>query len=914
MKKALFSFVILLIVTVSYAQNLQNANWCFRINAKVNFNLTPPNVSSCANGANSIAYAGSGATVSNSNGQLLFYTNGISVWDKSNNVMQNGSNIGGSVDQHWNQQTTIIVPKPNSPNLYYIFVVNKIVGTGIINGHGGLHYSIVDMCANNGNGEVVIMNGKNSIALNNHEGVPIDYDYNTNSGLQIFENRISSTLNNDKTKVWVSFFTRFNVGGVPQRYAYQYLVSELGINGIQDGVSPNPTTFLLLNNLNFPFVPLNANVPIGALKFSPDGAVVCDANAAAVSLYNFNNEFGTLVFDKNIYLYSGLATAPGYGVEFSPSSQLLYFATWDNKVYQEGFTKPPVITTKKFIRIRQKNLNSNDTAIIVGEFEASPPRDTTDNIQPIFALGSHGDLQLAIDNKIYVCGDYTSVPQNGRLDAITDPDILGTGCNYVVGYLTLAAGTRHEGSLPQMVHKTIFNPIETCPGPWPKLYANHKNVFNLVNDKQGDNCFVNIPISNSSNTINHNGAGFPTLSDRYLIQYNKTTGFTTWVSKDENARFALNSGDVETYNYGYYYKNGSTGTLSTPPVSMPANEVILVEQNGVFITYSVTVGITVLIVRTTSGTSSITLPSSGDTYFSKAIFNPVSKKLFIHYTNKNSGVSSEVLAVLLLNANNTLSLINNPLATIGVFSNLALVNTADQVFILNSSGVLQKYNYVNNNYDPPISILGFFNSNLIYIDNVNQTVEDRILVFNSAQKRLYSINTLTLTQRKIDIINNNNVFLLAQCFFDNSDVFLTGYFNGGSLIIGNQILSSVNNSGNTAFITKFNVQTDFNFTDQSESREITHISTSDIQADFTAKIIPNPVTNDMLNIYITDSFIRTLSLYSINITNQFGKLVLRKNNYLSNTNIAIKNWENGIYYVEIINQRGKRIAKSFIKL
>jgi hypothetical protein len=55
------------------------------------------------------------ASVSDSNGKLLFYTNGIS-WTREHTIMPNGGNIM--------QETPMqiaIVKHPSNPNLYYIF-------------------------------------------------------------------------------------------------------------------------------------------------------------------------------------------------------------------------------------------------------------------------------------------------------------------------------------------------------------------------------------------------------------------------------------------------------------------------------------------------------------------------------------------------------------------------------------------------------------------------------------------------------------------------------------------------------------------------------------------------------------------------------------------------------------------------
>ena len=61
-------------------------------------------------------------TISDKNGNLLFYTDGSVVYDKSHQVMPNGYGLLG---HYSSTQSAIIVPKPNNPNLYYIFTVDQ---------------------------------------------------------------------------------------------------------------------------------------------------------------------------------------------------------------------------------------------------------------------------------------------------------------------------------------------------------------------------------------------------------------------------------------------------------------------------------------------------------------------------------------------------------------------------------------------------------------------------------------------------------------------------------------------------------------------------------------------------------------------------------------------------------------------
>ena len=85
------------------------------------------------------------ATISDKDGNLLFYTDGMTVWNKNHSIMQNGTGLMGAPSS---SQSGIIVPKPGSNNLYYIFTVPFETDPG------GLRYSIVDMTLNGGLGAV----------------------------------------------------------------------------------------------------------------------------------------------------------------------------------------------------------------------------------------------------------------------------------------------------------------------------------------------------------------------------------------------------------------------------------------------------------------------------------------------------------------------------------------------------------------------------------------------------------------------------------------------------------------------------------------------------------------------------------------------------------------------------------------
>jgi hypothetical protein len=66
------------------------------------------------------------SSISDKNGALLFYTNGQTVWNKNHEIMDNGSNLSGDPN---NTQSSIIIPKPNDENTYYIFGTRETSST-----------------------------------------------------------------------------------------------------------------------------------------------------------------------------------------------------------------------------------------------------------------------------------------------------------------------------------------------------------------------------------------------------------------------------------------------------------------------------------------------------------------------------------------------------------------------------------------------------------------------------------------------------------------------------------------------------------------------------------------------------------------------------------------------------------------
>ena len=161
-------------------------------------------------------------------------------------------------------------------------------------------------------------------------------------------------------------------------------------------------------------VSLSANA-IGYLRASADGSRLASARSEQnVELFNFNNTTGSITFEMTLLTYSG-APQSFYGLEFSPNGNLLYISNVDHAnadLYQFNLAAGS----------QQDILNSQT---VIGTMPEKG-----------------GALQLAPDGKIYNAQYGTD---NNYLGVISNPDIVGVGCNYLPNSFYLAGKVSGAG-------------------------------------------------------------------------------------------------------------------------------------------------------------------------------------------------------------------------------------------------------------------------------------------------------------------------------------------------------------------------------------------------------------------------------------------------------------------------------------
>lgn len=138
-------FIVVLLCTELIKAQGPYSRWYFSNGAGLTISSTTAVVAT----GGQITYTAAGcASIADANGNLLFYTDGMTVWNQFHNAMPNGTGLLGNNSI----QSAVILKKPNSANLFYVFTCEVGGATP------GLRYSIVDMSLVSGTGSVTVKN------------------------------------------------------------------------------------------------------------------------------------------------------------------------------------------------------------------------------------------------------------------------------------------------------------------------------------------------------------------------------------------------------------------------------------------------------------------------------------------------------------------------------------------------------------------------------------------------------------------------------------------------------------------------------------------------------------------------------------------------------------------------------------
>jgi gliding motility-associated-like protein len=333
----------------------------------------------------------SAAVMSDSNGVVILYSDGIRVYNRMGQIVANGDGLHGFVGY---TMPVLIVPNPEIDSIYYVFTTHRPKqNANDPQTVYGLEYNEVRLDRNGGAGAVTI---KNKVLL---------------------QPEVSSKLTAVKQSNGVDYWV----------VAHKFNSNEFCSFAVtKNGVDTNNYVSSSIGTVQA--APGETNNGIGYMKISPDGTKLALAihGTDVYEIYNFDASNGKVT---NV-ITSPTTFDEAYGIEFSPDSRYFYGTTTSTSLPQPNYTPPSYLF--------QFDITKGNAIFSVGNYDTIAS-DT---------LGSYyGGIQLGTDGRIYVS---RSPYGNAALSVIQNPKRPGAACNFTVNALDLQ-GKKSRFGFPNFV-------------------------------------------------------------------------------------------------------------------------------------------------------------------------------------------------------------------------------------------------------------------------------------------------------------------------------------------------------------------------------------------------------------------------------------------------------------------------------
>jgi PKD repeat protein len=367
MKLVLLNIAIFLI-TIELAYPQQNNVWAFGYNCGINFNTNPPTifVPVFREKLNRLGVASAASSVSDCNGNLLFYTSGCQIWNRNQQPMPNGTLVGdcnyGLLGEWGGADNVLIIPNTYD-SLKYTVIYSVSSDPSVIdsNSYNGIYYCEVNMNLQGGLGDV------------------------------------------DSIKdIRICRYSSFCLAVIPDSNNKDYWI-------ITKPTSDSLYSFKLANSF-IDTIPIKSfglgDKQQGIIKPSHNYkniATTCiwaSQSTSAAILYDFNRNTGQIMNPKALVRQNQLFGKHPFGVEFSPNDSLIYLST-------PLYVTPWLNSYNRLLQVERYAYDIPSTLEIIGN--------------TLYVLG----LQIGPDNKIYVVNN-----SNGqeKIGVINKPNLKGKAC------------------------------------------------------------------------------------------------------------------------------------------------------------------------------------------------------------------------------------------------------------------------------------------------------------------------------------------------------------------------------------------------------------------------------------------------------------------------------------------------------
>jgi len=321
-----------------------------------------------------IDFFGCNASICDSSGHLLLYTNGAKVLNKFHQYLEgsdsfNHEGVLGEYDYtYWNYlQSAIILPFPNHQNQFYIFHLNG----DYFNNYNEfqplrVEYSTVDMSLNSGEGEMTTLN---QVAIDD----------------TVLYGNMQAVKHCNGRDWWLAV------------HSWKSKQFDLAL------LTPDDIEQVFTQTVGPKF---KNGIYIGQSVFSPDGSqyamTAYDSNG--VYLFNFDRCSGAFTYITNLSINDSVDYSRG--CSFSPNGEYLYVSSL-MKLYQFDTYAPDIAASK----------------ILIAEYDGYG-----DPFATLFYRH-----RLAPDGKIYI----STWNGCKHMHVINNPDLQGTSCDFMQHQLQL---------------------------------------------------------------------------------------------------------------------------------------------------------------------------------------------------------------------------------------------------------------------------------------------------------------------------------------------------------------------------------------------------------------------------------------------------------------------------------------------